>query len=108
MNARISARAQGDLEGIFAHIASRRGLKAAADFLDGTKAAIELLLRNPEAGPRPGWATRHKALRFWVISRTNYLIYYFPEPAGISIERVLDGRRDATRILDLGMENPSE
>ena len=34
------------------------------------------------------------------------IIYYFPEPRGVSIERVLDGRRDVKRIIEQGFEEP--
>ena len=63
--------------------------------------------RNPELGPRPGWRTRHTRLRFWVISRFhNYLIYYEVGDDTVSIERVLDGRRDNRRIVEDGVEYP--
>jgi hypothetical protein len=32
-------------------------------------------------------------------------MYYLPDQAGVSIERVLDGRRDVARIIELGMED---
>ena len=66
--------------------------------------AAEFLAQNPLAGPHPKWATRHRAFRFWVISRTNFLIFYLPDENGVSIERVLDGRRDVARVIELGME----
>jgi hypothetical protein len=47
-------------------------------------------------------------LRFWVISRTNFLIYYLPDERGVSIERVLDGRRDVARIIERGREEPPD
>jgi hypothetical protein len=47
-------------------------------------------------------------LRFWVISRTNFLIYYIPGELGVSIERILDGRRDVARIMEFGMEDPPD
>jgi plasmid stabilization system protein ParE len=106
MKARISARAQNDLDLIFAHIAIRQGPKAAVRFLGLARKATEFLVDHPRAGPHPRWATRHKALRFWVISRTNFLIYYLPDEYGVSIERVLDGRRDVARIMELGLEEP--
>lgn len=37
-------------------------------------------------------------------SRTRYIIYYECRETEVSIERVLDGRRDVQRILELGME----
>ena len=108
MNARISARAQGDLDCIFAYISLKQGPKAADRFLELAQEAAGFLAQHPLAGPHPKWATRHKVLRFWVISRTNFLIYYLPDEHGVSIERVLDGRRDVSRIIELGVEDPSE
>ena len=108
MNTRISARALNDLDCIFASIALRQGLAAADDFLGAAQEAVEFLTRHPLAGSHPRWATRHKTLRFWVISKTNYLIYYLPEENGVSIERVLDGRRDVARIMEFGAEDPPD
>jgi plasmid stabilization system protein ParE len=105
MKARISGRAQSDLDCIFARIFLRQGPQAADRFIDLAQEATDFLLRHPLAGPHPKWAIRHKTLRFWVIGRTNFLIYYFPDEAGVSIERVLDGRRDVERIIELGMED---
>jgi plasmid stabilization system protein ParE len=79
MNARISARAQSDLDRIFACISVRQGPKAAERFLELAREAAGFLVRHPLAGPHPRWATRHRTLRFWVISKTNFLIYYLAE-----------------------------
>ncbi len=106
MNPRISVRARNDLDCIYAYIFAEQGQKAADRFLELARDAVEFLSNNPMAGPRPRWATRHKTLRFWVISKTNFLIYYFPHEDGVSIERVLDGRRDVARIIGLGVEGP--
>jgi plasmid stabilization system protein ParE len=106
MNARISARALDDLDCIYAYISVHQGPEAPDRFLELARDAANFLVRHPLAGPHPGWATRHKGLRFWVISKTNFLIFYLPENSGVSIERVLDGRRDVARILELGLEDP--
>ena len=106
MNARISSRAQSDLDCIYAYIFACQGPTAADRFLELAQEAAGFLVRHPWAGPHPRWATRHKTLRFWVISRTNYLIYYLPREDGVTIERVLDGRRDVARIIERGMEDP--
>jgi plasmid stabilization system protein ParE len=106
MNARISARARTDLDRIYAWIYVRQGAGAADRFLALAQEATAFLVQHPLAGPHPKWAIRHKTLRFWVISRTSFLIYYFPDERGISIERVLDGRRDVARIIERGMEEP--
>jgi plasmid stabilization system protein ParE len=104
MKARISARAQTDLERIFAFIYARQGSRAAEQFLELAREAAGFLAQHPLAGPHPRWATRHRSLRFWVISRTNYLIYYLLDDQGVSIERVLDGRREFVRVVELCMK----
>jgi plasmid stabilization system protein ParE len=104
----ISRLAEEDLAHIYAHIAARDP-DAAERFRIETEEAIVLLAKHPELGPRPSWETRHKRLRFWVISRfNNYLIYYEPSGKEVSIERVLDGRRDVHRIVETGQEEPSD
>ena len=108
MSARISARAREDLAYIYARISSTTGSDAADQFLERARQATSFLAQNPHAGPHPSWATRHKSLRFWVVRGTRFLIYYFPDEIGISIERVLDGRRDVRRIMELGIEDPSD
>jgi plasmid stabilization system protein ParE len=107
MKLRISARAQHDLDYIYAFIFARQGLDAADRFLQHAMEAVTFLAQNPEAGPHPRWATRHKTLRYWVISRTNFLIFYFEDERGVSVERVLDGRRDVKRIIEQRLEETS-
>jgi len=106
MTARISARARDDLYYIYAYSCARYGNDAADDLLTRIKEAIEFLAAHPEAGPHPPWATRYDALRFWVIRKTRFLVFYFPDASDISIERVLDGRRDVKRIIQDGLEEP--
>jgi len=40
-----------------------------------------------------------------VISRSGYVIYYESRREDVSIERVLDGRRDVCRIIEFGSED---
>ncbi len=101
----ISGRAEADLTLIYANLATRYDIDAAERFRARTERALAQLAQHPEVGPHPGWATRHKRLRFWMISKTNYIIYYEPLEERISIERVLDGRRDVHRIIELGIED---
>ena len=106
MRVLISQRAEEDLARIYAYIASRHP-GAAERFRIEAEKALASLGQNPELGPRPGWKTRHTRLRFWVISRFhNYLIYYEPGPNAVSIEGILDGRRDVRRIIEQGVEHP--
>jgi plasmid stabilization system protein ParE len=108
MKVRVSTRARDDLDYIYAFIFARHGCAAADTFLSNARQAVEFLAQNPQAGPHPRWATRHKTLRFWIVSRTNYLIFYFADETGVSIERILDGRRDLKRIIEQRMEGASE
>jgi plasmid stabilization system protein ParE len=108
MRVLISGRAEADLARIYADLATRYELDAAEQFRIRAEKALALLEKFPELGPHPGWATRHTRLRFWVISKTNYIIYYERVEGAISIERVLDGRRDVHRIIELGIEEPPE
>jgi len=104
----ISRRAEGDLARIYAYLAMRHGIEAAEPFKRRAEEALAQLARHPRIGPHPGWATRHKALRFWIISRSHYVIYCEPGAETVSVERVLDGRRDVTRIMEQGREEPLE
>lgn len=106
MKVLISAQAEDDLARIYGFIASNNP-GVAEHFRFEAEKALALIGRNPELGPRPGWKTRHARLRFWVLSHFhNYLIFYELCKEVVSIERVLDGRRDVRRILDERVEDP--
>jgi len=108
MRVLISQRAEDDLVRIYGQIAADNP-ESAERFRTAAEKALDLLGKHPELGPRPGWQTRHGRLRFWVISGFhNYLIYYEPGKGAVSIERVLDGRRDVRRIIEEGIEEPPE
>jgi plasmid stabilization system protein ParE len=104
MTVLISARAEADLARIYADLATRYDIDAAERFRMRAERALAQLSQHAFLGPHPAWATRHKGLRFWIISKTNYIVYYEPLEDTISIERVLDGRRDVHRIIELGIE----
>jgi plasmid stabilization system protein ParE len=104
----ISQAAEMDLTRIYAYIATDHGPDLAENFRVHAEKALAQLGQHPNLGPHPGWATRHKRLRFWVISRTSYIIYYEASDEEISIERVLDGRRDVRRVIELGIEDRPE
>jgi plasmid stabilization system protein ParE len=108
MNVLISERAEEDLARIYAFLQTRYDSEVAESFRTKANRALAQLGKHPGLGPHPAWATRHKRLRFWLISRTNYIIFYESGSASISIERVLDGRRDVQRILEFGVEEPPD
>jgi plasmid stabilization system protein ParE len=104
----ISQRAEGDLAKIYAFLFEHAAPDVAERFRTNAESALIHLGRHPETGPHPGWVTRHRSLRFWVISRSPYVIYYECRRDEVSIERVLDGRRDVHRIIELGVEDDPE
>jgi plasmid stabilization system protein ParE len=104
----ISQRAESDLAQIYAFLFAHSAPDVAERFRANAESALAHLGRHPEIGPHPGWVTRHRSLRFWVISRTPYIIYYECRREEVSIERVLDGRRDVHRIIELGIEDLPE
>ena len=108
MKVLISQRAEGDLAQIYAFLFAHAAPDVAEPFRTNAERALAHLGRHPETGPHPGWLTRHRALRFWVISRTPYLIFYECRRDEVSIERVLDGRRDVHRIIESGIEDQPE
>lgn len=108
MNVLISQRAECDLSQIYAFLFAHAAPDVAGRFRINAERALTHLGRHPETGPHPGWVTKHRSLRFWVISRTPYIIYYECRRDEVSIERVLDGRRDVHRIIELGIEDEPE
>ena len=101
----ISREAEDDLARIYTYLCTRYDLEAAERFRIRAEKALILLSEHPDIGPHPGWATRHQRLRFWIVSKSNYIIYYESMHDKISIERVLDGRRNVHRIIELGLED---
>jgi len=104
----ISRRAEDDLTQIYRWLAAQYDPGAAERFPVQAETALAQLGQHPRLGPHPRWATCHKGLRFWVISRTSYIIYYEVREAEVSIERVLDGRRDVRRVIECRIEEPPD
>jgi plasmid stabilization system protein ParE len=104
----IGQRAEDDLARIYAYLRTQYDLEAAERFRVRAEKAFLQLGQHPDIGPHPGWATRHQRLRFWMINKSNYIIYYESLDKMISIERVLDGRRDVHRIIELGIEEEGD
>lgn len=58
--------------------------------LNRIQEALDLLARNPKAGPRRD--DLEQGLRFYPIG--NYLVFYFPAEDGITVARVIHGARN--------------
>jgi plasmid stabilization system protein ParE len=108
MRVTISRRAEDDLARIYSWLATHYDPAAAESFRVQAEKAMTQLGQHPDLGPHPGWATRHRGLRFWVISRSSYLIYYEFQEDDVSIERVLDGRRDVRRVIESRIQDPPD
>ena len=104
----ISQKAEDDLARIYAYLWKEYDFDVAERFRMRAEKALFQLGQHSDIGPNPAWATVHYRLRFWIISKTNYIIYYESQADTVSIERVLDGRRDVHRIIELGLEDPQE
>lgn len=97
------AAARRDLVEQFAYLAETAGLDTAERFLANAEASFEDLARQPLIGApltlgHPDLATMRK----WRITGfENHLIFYIPQPDGVSIVRVLHAARDWWSLLGL-------
>jgi toxin ParE1/3/4 len=93
--ARLSPRAQRDLEELFDYTVAQWGLAQALRYTDLVAAACEALAAAPRHGIRcdhirPGYRRRGIA---------QHMIYFRPTPYGIAVIRILHQRMDAARHL---------
>ena len=100
IRARLSPRAQRDLEGVCSFIAAdnpQAAERVRITILD----TADLLAGNPELGRRiQDAAPRHADLRWAVVPRfRNYLIFYRPFEDTIVVVRVLHAAQDWTRFF---------
>jgi toxin ParE1/3/4 len=99
--ARLSKRAQRDLEHVEGHIsadnpeAAERVRKALLDTAD-------LLADHPNAGNRVlGAGSRHADVRWFVVPGfRNYLIFYRPHQDTVLVLRILHAAQDWTRFFE--------
>ena len=85
----ISQKAEDDLARIYAYLWKEYDFDVAERFRMRAEKALFQLGQHSDIGPNPAWATVHYRLRFWIISKTNYIIYYESQADTVSIERVL-------------------
>jgi toxin ParE1/3/4 len=93
--ARLSARAQADLEDLWFYIAQDRAT-AADRFVDRILKACQNLARAPRIGrSREDLAPGLRSFAF-----ENYIIFYRMAKSGVEIVRVLSGYRDIDVLFD--------
>ena len=68
---------------------------AAVRFIDALEAAYLNIQRQPAGGsPRYAHELQMSGLRFWLLKKFPYLVFYVERPGSIDIWRVLHSRRD--------------
>ena len=105
IRARLSPRAQRDLEGIWSFIAADNP-EAAGRVRATILSTADLLAANRELGRRILNATpRHAEVRWIVVPRfRNYLMFYRPFEDTIMVLRILHAAQDWTRFFPASPE----
>lgn len=95
------ALAQQDIAKAFDHYLSAAGTVIAADFVQEIDACMQRIERFPAAGSlRYADLLDVKGLRFSVIERFPYLVFYFERADGVDIVRVLHQHQDIPGIFE--------
>jgi toxin ParE1/3/4 len=89
------AQARRDIQAAVDYYFTTAGDKTALRFVDAVEAAIEGIAKSPEAGsPRYSYILGLPGLRFWLVQRFPYLVFYFEGDEHVDVWRVLHGARD--------------
>jgi len=88
---RKRSRADADLDSIWRYIAAD-SIKAADHLIDRIGVVFTMLVQNPLAGRERSELVA--GLRSFTVA--NHVIFYFAQPDGVEIVRVMSGRRDIT------------
>ena len=95
-----STAAKRDLTAHFVWLAGEAGVEVALRFLDAAKRSFDQLAAMPMLGPVKLREGRFAGIRMWRVSGfENVLVFYRPVTGGVSIERVIDAKRDYHRVL---------
>lgn len=94
------ALAQQDIAKAFDHYLSVAGHATATDLVREIDACMQRIERFPEAGsPRYAGLLDVEGLRFAVVTRFPYLVFYFERPECLDIVRVLHQHQDIPGTL---------
>ena len=88
---RKRSQVDADLDSIWRYIAAD-SVKAADRLIERIGAVFEMLVQNPLAGRERSELV--VGLRSFAVA--NHVIFYFAQPDGVEIVRVMSGRRDIT------------
>ena len=94
------AQAQRDVTQAFDYYLDTAGTAIAIDFVQDMDACMQRIERFPAAGsPRYADLLDVEGLRFSVIERFPYLVFYFERADYVDIVRVLHQRQDIPHVL---------
>jgi toxin ParE1/3/4 len=92
--------AQQDITQAFDYYLGAAGPATAVDFVNEIDVCVQRIERFPEAGsPRYADLLNIEGLRFAVVTRFPYLVFYFERPDYVDIVRVLHQHQDIPGIL---------
>lgn len=96
----LKPQADRDIDNHFEYIA-KDNLEAAIGFYEAAFSSFDVLLRNPQLGPRRDFQNSLlKDIRLWFVKGfEKYLIFYRATDELVEIVRVLHSARDIDRIL---------
>ncbi len=92
--------AQQDIVTAFDHYLAEAGVPVAADFVRAIDDCMQCIERFPEAGsPRYAELLDVEGLRFAVVERFPYLMFYLEQADYVDVVRVLHQRQDIPALL---------
>lgn len=91
----LRALARGDVNAAIDHYLTDAGEKTAFDFVEALEHAYRHISRYPASGsPRYAHELNLPGLRFWLLRRFPYLVFYIERDDHLDVWRVLHGQRD--------------
>jgi toxin ParE1/3/4 len=91
----LRALAYGDVDTAIDHYLIGAGEKTALDFIEALERTYRHISRYPASGsPRYAHELNLPELRFWLLRRFPYLVFYIERDDHLDVWRVLHGQRD--------------
>lgn len=87
--------ANDDIEAAINYYLAEAGVEIAVSFVKNLEEAIENISKHPAAGSlHYGYELQIPGMRYWIMKRFPYLVFYLEADDRIEIARVLQGRMD--------------